>query len=37
MDTYDRAMYERAVEAIQEAKRIGQTGVVVADHQTAGT
>jgi hypothetical protein len=28
-------MYERAVDAIQEAKKIGLTGVVVADHQNA--
>jgi len=37
IDTYDRSMYERAVDAIQEAQKIGLTGVAVADHQTAGT
>lgn len=35
IDTYDRAMCERAMEAIQEAKKIGHTGVVLADHQIA--
>jgi diguanylate cyclase (GGDEF)-like protein len=35
IDTYDRAMYERTTDAIREAKKIGQSGVVVADHQAA--
>jgi diguanylate cyclase (GGDEF)-like protein len=36
IDTYDRAMFERAVAAIEEAKKIGSTSPAVADHQTAG-
>jgi diguanylate cyclase (GGDEF)-like protein len=35
IDTYDRSMFERANAAIEEAKKIGQPGVVVANHETA--